>query len=283
MKLWLTVTCILGCLGGGFTLYSAISVGSSGLATMSTALQQISPALTAYSTALNTARTSVYVILNDLMGYMNITYTAINKTWAVNQTEYLQNVLQQIGYFNQSIGYGDQSVSSQVIQNLYSMNYGLQSNIDNMMSYYNSLVSQMYSTTAENCTLRNATQMANVPVSLAKYATCLQLDTAAVTQYLPSVLNMFAYSKTELISQIAQLKNCSSYSATCQNAYFQQIYSEVSNTLSSLSSAHAFLSGAFYEAGQRDQFCGQLIEADIQDSIQNLTNAFSLCSWPPSN
>ncbi|XP_055536892.1 uncharacterized protein LOC129725295 [Wyeomyia smithii] len=279
MKFWLTVTCILGCLGGAFTLYTAISVGSNGLVTMSTALQQISTALTAYSTALNTARTSAYAILTDLMGYANITYTAMNKTWSVNQTN-LQSFLQMVSSFNQTIGYGEASLTSQINQNLYSLDSGLQLGIDNIMQYYNSLVYQMSNTNGDNCTLRNATQMANVPVSLAKFATCLQLDTAAVTQYLPSVLNMLAYSKTELVSYIGQLKNCSSYSASCQNAYFQQIYSELSNTQYLLSSAEMFMSSAFNEAGQRDQFCSQLIQSDIQDSTQNLTNAFSLCSWP---
>ncbi|XP_053686848.1 uncharacterized protein LOC128736393 [Sabethes cyaneus] len=142
MQRWLMFSCILGCLGAAFSLYTAISVGSNGLVTMSTALQQISPAVTAFSNALNTGRNQAFVILNDLMGYVNITYTALNKTWAQNQTD-LASFMESVQYTNQTVMYGDQSITSQIYWNLQSLSSSLQQGIDNIMQYYNTLVSQM--------------------------------------------------------------------------------------------------------------------------------------------
>ncbi|XP_058831799.1 uncharacterized protein LOC131690227 [Topomyia yanbarensis] len=281
MNRWLTLVCILGCLGGAFTMYAAISVGSSGLVTLSNSLQQIAGVVATYQSTLNTARNQVFVGLTDLMGWVNITYTAMNKTYGANQTM-LRDFVSNLQYFNQTIGYGDQSATSAISNDLTGLSQSLRQAIDNIIQYYNMLLGQMpYNANSDNCTIRNATQMINVPTSLVKLGQCLQINTATVTAYVPPIMNIISVIKSDFVSFVNQLKICNAASITCQNYYFEQVYMESSTGNSMLYMLNNFISMAFQDAYNRNSFCGQLVQSDIQDAVSNLTSAFSLCAWPP--
>ncbi|XP_058461231.1 uncharacterized protein LOC131436506 [Malaya genurostris] len=284
MNRWLALVCALGCLGGAFTTYTAISVGSSGLLTLSTAMQQLATVLTTYNNTLNTARTQIFVGLTDLMGWVNITYTALNKTYGANQTS-LPSFLQSLSYFNQTIQSGDQSATMSITMDLNQLRSIFTQAFSNVLQYYNMLQSSMSMVQialADNCTARNATQMINVPTSLAKFGQCIQINTATVLAYVPTLVNIISVAKNDFVSLNNQLKLCASASSNCQNYYFQQLYSEQSTGMSMLYLLIQVIMSGYSDASSRDQFCASLVEYDLQDTLTNLQNAYQSCIWPPS-
>ncbi|XP_055535358.1 uncharacterized protein LOC129724453 [Wyeomyia smithii] len=279
---WLTIVCLAGCLGGAFSLYAPISVGANGMVIIGRLAQQTATVLTTYNNTLNSARSQIFVKLNDLMGWVNITYTALNKTWGANQTS-MPDIAQSLTQFNTTVGYGESSVTSIFADDLADLTQALDQGISPILQYYRMLMQQMaYTANVENCTNRNASQMSDVPNHLYNLANCLQMVTNSITTTLPTVLNMISVVKSDFVSLVNQLQSCNPLSTTCQNYYFEQIYGEYSADMMMLSMVMQYISKAFQDASGRNRLCSSLVQSDIQDTLNNLDNTFSLCAWPPS-
>ncbi|XP_053686851.1 uncharacterized protein LOC128736395 [Sabethes cyaneus] len=278
---WLKIVCIVGCFGGALSLYAPIAVGANGLVVIGRIAQQTATVLTTYNNTLNTARSQIFVRLNDLMGWVNVTYTALNKTWGANQTN-LRDFVENLKEFNTTVGYGESNIVWTIGYDLGYLVQALDRGLDPILQYYRMLLEQMaYTANVDNCTLRNASQMADVPNRLFKLAQCLQMESNAVTAALPAVLNMISVVKLDFVSLVDQLKSCHPLATDCQNWYFDEIYSEHSAGMQMLSLVMQFISSAFYDAFNRNQFCSTLVEHDIQETLHNLQNTFSLCTSPP--
>ncbi|XP_058832647.1 uncharacterized protein LOC131690716 [Topomyia yanbarensis] len=282
MNRWLALACILGSLSGAYSFYSPITVGSNGLITIANSLKSISTVVANYYTALNTARTKIFVGLNDLLGYANITYGALNKTYGDSQPNML-SMVQSVGYLNTTVSYGDQSVTSYISQDLNQLSNSLKQGIDNIMQTYSNLQSaSSYAPYAENCTIRNATQMANFATSLTKLGTCLQVESDQATALVPVVLGTIAVLKSDLIALNNQLKICNPASTKCINQYFSDIWMEWNTFQQNLYLVQTIIYSPQQFAYQRNSVCGQLTIADIQDDLYDLQNTFGACSYPQS-
>ncbi|XP_052566555.1 uncharacterized protein LOC120422652 [Culex pipiens pallens] len=218
MNRWLTVAFLVASAGGAFSLYSAISVGSTGLANMATNLQSLSVVMGRYYTALNTDRNLVNASLNDLGYYINVTYAAMNKTYGATQPN-LVSMMQTIAYFNQTLGYGEQSVHSMISSDLSQVSSNLQQVIDTIfqsfsMSLY-TMSSYDQSYTEDKCVAKNMTQMSQIPNNLGKLGPCLQQEVNTANAITPTIVATIKLLKADLIAYNNLLKICQPTSTTC--------------------------------------------------------------------
>ncbi|XP_055533068.1 uncharacterized protein LOC129723114 [Wyeomyia smithii] len=281
MNRWLALFCMLSILGGAYSYYTPISVGANALTTMSTSLKTISTTVGNYYVSLNLARTKIFAALNDLTQYVNVTYGAFNTTYGANQP-LLNSFMSTVGYLNQSVAQGDNQVTQGIINDFTSLSQYLQQSIDTILQSFSSLSSITYNTNGDNCTLRNATQMANVPNDLVNLGTCLQVESDQITAIVPNVLNIIGTVKSDLILLNNQLKICSSQSPSCITEYFNELWQEYSAFQMELYLLQSVVSSAQQDATDRNRFCGDLTKADVQDDIQNLMMAVSSCMYPSS-
>lgn len=117
MNRWLTVVFLGASIGGTFSLYSAISVGSLGLANMAVNLQSLSVVMNNYYTAFDANRVLVNASLNDLGYFVNVTVSTLNKTYGASQPSFA-SMVSTASYFNQSLGYGESYVNSLITSDL---------------------------------------------------------------------------------------------------------------------------------------------------------------------
>lgn len=218
MNRWLTVVFLVASVGSAFSMYTAVSVGSGGLARVATNLQSLSVVLRNYYNALDTGRTLVNASLTDLGSYVDVTYNALNNAYGASQMS-LSGFMSSVQYFNQSLQTGEQMVNSQISTDLSQLTSTLQQVIDTIIQSYSSslytLSSSMNGVSMDICLERNATQMINVPNSIGKLGACLQqeVNTArAITPIIVSTINMF---KNDLKSLNNQLQICQSTSSSC--------------------------------------------------------------------
>ncbi|XP_055534792.1 uncharacterized protein LOC129724160 [Wyeomyia smithii] len=279
MNRWLALFCMLSILGGAYSYYTPISVGANALTTMSTNLKTISTVIANYYTAWNTARTKIFVALNDLLQYVNVTYGALNTTYGASQSM-LNSFMYSVVYFNQTIAQGDNQVTNAISYDFNTLGQYLQQSIDTILQSFSSLSSVTSNTNGDNCTLRNATQMASVPNDLLSLSNCLQVESDQVTAMVPSVLNIIGTVKSDLILLNNQLKICNPQSPSCINEYFNELYQEWSSFQMELYLLQSVIGSMQQDATDRNRFCGDLTKADVQDDIQNLMMAVSACMYP---
>ncbi|XP_001870945.2 uncharacterized protein LOC6043347 [Culex quinquefasciatus] len=284
MNRWLTVVFLVASVGGALSLYTAVSVGSGGLASVATNLKSLSVVLNNYYTALNTGRTLVNATLNDLGYYVDVTYAGLNKAYGASQMS-LSGFLSTVQYFNQSLQTGEQMVNMQISTDLSQLTSTLQQAIDTIIQTYSSSLYTLSSSmngvfNMDICVAKNVTQMINIPSSIGKLGSCLQqeVNTAkAITPIIVSTIKMF---KNDLKALNAQLQICQPTSNSCIDQYFMNIYSEMSTIQSALSMVQQFISSAQQDASTRNRICSDLVTGDIQDAIQNIQSAVSSCSYP---
>ncbi|KAL1376231.1 hypothetical protein pipiens_017011 [Culex pipiens pipiens] len=284
MNRWLTVAFLVASAGGAFSLYSSISVGSTGLANMATNLQSLSVVMGRYYTALNTDRTLVNASLNDLGYYINVTYAAMNKTYGATQPN-LVSMLSMVEYFNQTLGYGEQSVNSMISSDLSQVSSNLQQVIDSIfqsfsMSLY-TMSSYDQSYVQDKCVAKNMTQMSQIPNSLGKLGPCLQQEVNTANAITPTIVATIKLLKADLIAYNNLLKICQPTSTTCLEQFFMGLSMDLSNVQSALYFVQQYVSYIQQDAYTRNRICGELVRADVQDQITNLQSAVQSCSYPP--
>ncbi|XP_058461444.1 uncharacterized protein LOC131436632 [Malaya genurostris] len=281
MNRWLTLVCVLGLLSGAHSFYASIAVGGNGLVTIANNFKTVSTIMANYFTALNAARTPIIASLNDLMGYVNKTYTALNITYGASQAN-LVSLLEVINSFNQSITYADQMVTQGFTQSWGTLINSLNQGVQNVLGMYSSLLSSSsYPANVDNCTVQNATRMANIPNIIANAAQCLQVETNQITAIVPVVLGTIATLKSDLVTlnnNLAQI--CNAASPNCINLYFSGIYQDYYAFFSELYLILTVIQSPQQFAIQRDQACGNLALADAQDEINDLMNSFTQCAYP---
>ncbi|XP_053686849.1 uncharacterized protein LOC128736394 [Sabethes cyaneus] len=282
LNYWLKIVCIFGCLGGALSLYTPISVGAEGLVVIGRIAQQTADVLASYNNTLNSARNEIFVGLNDLLGWINITYTALNNTWGAKYPN-LPGFVENLKELNNTVKYGESSVTWIFANDLGELVQALDRAIDPILQYYRMLTQEMPSTVnVEKCTLRNASQMADVPNHAFKLAHCLQMESDEITATLPAILKLISVVKLDFVSLANQLDSCHSLATTCQKQYFDQLYLEHSTGTSMLSLVVQYISSLFNDTYNRNRFCAALVQSDIQETLRNLETTYSLCAWPPS-
>ncbi|KAL1376120.1 hypothetical protein pipiens_004505 [Culex pipiens pipiens] len=142
MNCWLTVIFLVASTGGVTSLYSAISVGSTGLANMATNLQSLSGVMSNYALALNAGHILVKGTLNDLADYVNVTYAAFYKVYATNHS----NGYQTDNYaasFNNTIASSEIMVNLPIEMDFAAVADNLKQAIDNIFQSYSTSLYSM--------------------------------------------------------------------------------------------------------------------------------------------
>ncbi|XP_038121519.1 uncharacterized protein LOC6043350 [Culex quinquefasciatus] len=283
MNRWLTVAFLVASAGGAFSLYSAISVGSTGLANMATNLQSLSVVVNNYYNALNTDRTLVNASLNDFGYYLNVTYAAMNKTYGATQPN-LVLLMPTISYFNQTLGYGESSVNSQISSDLSQVAMNLQQTIDSIfqsfsMSLY-TMSSYDQSYTEDKCVAKNMTQMSQIPNNLGKLGPCLQQEVNTANAITPTIVATIKLLKADFMAYNNLLKICQPTSTTCLEQFFSGLSMDLSNVQMALHFVQQYVNGIQQDAYTRNRICGELVRAEVQDQIMNLQSAVQSCSYP---
>lgn len=219
MNRWLTVVFLVASVGGAFSLYTAVSVGSGGLASVATNLKSLSVVLNNYYTALNNGRTLVNGTLNDLGYYVDVTYAELNKAYGASQMS-LSGFLPTIQYFNQSLQTGEQMVNMQISTDLSQLTNTLQQAIDTIIQTYSSSLYTLSSSmdgvfNMDICVAKNVTQMINIPSSIGKLGSCLQQEVNTANTITPIIVSTIKMFKNDLKALNAQLQICQPTSNSC--------------------------------------------------------------------
>lgn len=214
MNCWLTVIFLVASSGGVTSLYSAISVGSAGLATMATNLQSLSVVMSNYYLALNAGHILVKGSLNDLADYVNVTYAAFYKAYS---NGYLTD--NYAASFNNTIAFSEIMVNLPIVMDFAAVADNLKQAIDSIVQSYSTSLYSMSSydqTFAQDkCVARNATQMSQIPNSLGKLGPCLQQEVNTAQAITPLAVSTIRVIKGDLIAFNNLLQICQTTSTSC--------------------------------------------------------------------
>lgn len=218
MNCWLTAIFLVASSGGVTSLYSAISVGSAGLATMATNLQSLSVVMSNYYLSLNAGHILVKGSLNDLADYVNVTYAAFYKAYAANHSNgYLTD--NYAASFNNTIAFSEIMVNLPIEMDFAAVADNLKQAIDSIFQSYSTSLYSMNSydqTFAQDkCVARNATQMSQIPNSLGKLGPCLQQEVNTAQAITPLAVSTIRVIKGDLIAFNNLLQICQPTSASC--------------------------------------------------------------------
>ncbi|XP_038119399.1 uncharacterized protein LOC119769808 [Culex quinquefasciatus] len=283
MNRWLTVAFLVASAGGAFSLYSAISVGSTGLANMATNLQSLSVVVNNYYNALNTDRTLVNASLNDLGYYVNVTVSALNKTYGATQPP-LSMIMSMAPMFNSTLSMGELTVNSMISSDLSQVSSNVQQLIDSIfqsfsMSLY-TMSSYDQSYTEDKCIAKNMTQMSQIPNSVGKLGPCLQQEVNTANAITPTIVATIKQVKNDLIAYFSLMKICQPTSKTCLDQFFTYLSMDWSTLQTALYTVQQYVMYIQMDAANRNRVCGDLVRADIQDQIMNLQSTVQRCSYP---
>ncbi|XP_055630054.1 uncharacterized protein LOC129770902 [Toxorhynchites rutilus septentrionalis] len=274
----LVLICLLGCLSGTYAQFAGVSVKAESLIKLAENLKEFGSAVARYNNSLTTARKSVMDEVIDLLGQMNITYTKLNETYGASQS-YLEYLMNNMQYFNQTVFYAESSLYMEVNSAFIDTVGVLQKTVSAILEKYDNLLRNSYyaGDKGDACIKLNANKLIAVPNALKELTQCLHTKTNTVEFASSSVVYVVRNVKADFNALTNQLGICNPSSTSCINQYFNFITEEPMKTQMELYIVYSVLGWAFDNARINNYFCGILLDASIQDTMTDLSNALSTC------
>ncbi|XP_055548212.1 uncharacterized protein LOC129731877 [Wyeomyia smithii] len=281
MNRWFTIVCILGIFSG--TVHSAywtLTAGGNVLQSIAVSLKTISTTLATYNTALNNARTQIYNAAVGLLNSMNSTYSALNKTYSVLDPTYNSTIMSIISTLNPQmdmVKQMDLSMVSYIQQQISTM----QDKVSRVMRslLQNMLVSSApFTANGERCALANATQLVAANVSLSRYGSCLDNQTAIISTIAPIAANLLSYGLVDYNLLTQQISLCTTAGSNlCTATYIASLTSELSAITSEIYFAGNYLTQIANILVRWISYCGQLTELDIFEIFTRIQTQIVNC------